>query len=100
MMAGMGKGLSPLQRQALEVLLDFPTLKRSDYPPACEERSVSLSGWARPIDILNALDRPPTPANRVAMSKALSRLCERDEIVRLSGRLASVGKGYRYARWV
>jgi hypothetical protein len=51
------------------------------------------------VDILRALHRPLTPANRVSMSKALRRLCERDEIARLQSQLANVGNGYRYARW-
>jgi hypothetical protein len=92
MMAGMGKGLSPLQVQVLEVLSGFPTLKRT-------APHVVLTDYARPVDILRALHRPLTPASRVRMSKALRRLCERDEIVRMHGQLASVGKGYRYARW-
>jgi hypothetical protein len=95
MMAGMGKGLSPLQVQVLEVLSGFPTLKRT----AGSGSHVVRADYARPVDILRALHRPLTPASRVSMSKALSRLCERDEIVRLHGQLASVGKGYRYARW-
>jgi hypothetical protein len=95
MMAGMGKGLSPLQVQVLEVLSGFPTLKRTAGPGP----HVVLTDYARPVDILRALHRPLTPASRVSMSKALSRLCERDEIVRIHGQLASVGNGYRYARW-
>ena len=98
MMTGMGKGLSPLQRQVLEVLSGFPTLRRADYPTGSE--SVPRADHARPVDILRALHRPLTPANRVSMSKALRRLWERDEIARTYGRLADVGRGYRYARWV
>jgi hypothetical protein len=98
MVVGMGKGLSSLQRQVLEVLSGFPTLKRADYPTR-EERT-PRADYARPVDILRALHRPLTPANRVSMSKALRRLWERDEIARLHGQLCSVGKGYGYARWV
>jgi hypothetical protein len=92
MMAGMGKGLSPLQVQVLEVLSGFPTVKRT-------ASHVVLTNYARPVDILRALHRPLTPASRVSMSKALRRLCERDEIARLQSQLANVGNGYRYARW-
>jgi hypothetical protein len=97
-MAGMGKGLSPLQVQVLEVLSGFPTLSRSAYPPGSGP-SVPRANYARPVDILRALHRPLTPANRVSMSKALSRLWKRDLIAGVQGGLADVGNGYRYARW-
>jgi predicted transcriptional regulator len=75
----MGKGQSPLQRDILAALEAHP-------------------GWRRPRDILNALGREPTPSNRVGMTKALARLCERGLIQRERGEAMNVGKSYLY-RW-
>jgi hypothetical protein len=59
----MGKGLSPLQKDILAVLEEFPALE--DFPVNGE---IDLSAWARPSQILQQLSRPATAANRAALS--------------------------------
>jgi hypothetical protein len=87
----MGSGLSSLQRQILDVLASFPSYEEV-------ARSHTVSGWARPGDILAALRGPPTPSNRSSLSKALKRLYERGLIARASGELAMRGKAFCYVR--
>jgi len=86
----MGKGLSQLQRDILQVLEGFPSLEAS--PPGY------FGGWARPADIFSALDMERTASNRAAVSRALDRLNQRGLIAKCSGDVASVGKARRYAR--
>lgn len=82
----MGKGLSSLQRDILVALALFPAFE--------DGRCV----WAMPGEILDTLDRRATPANQVALSKALKRLHERGLVARASGEFADVGKAFRYSR--
>jgi hypothetical protein len=86
----MGKGLSPLQKDILALLEEIPAFE--------EQPNGIISGWATPRQMLAALDRPPTPSNRAALSKALLRLYERGLVARASSELASVGKSFRYVR--
>ena len=86
----MGKGLSPLQRDILAVLHEWPSW--------AEARPHYIGDWARPVQIISRLGLPVTMATRVAVSRALLRLCQRELVVRASGEILSVGKGYRYAR--
>jgi len=75
----MGKGLSPLQHEILTAIKAQP-------------------GWLRPKVILDAIGREPTASNRVALSKALSRLCERGLVEWIQSELANPGRSYLY-RW-
>jgi hypothetical protein len=77
----VGKGTSPLQEAILDIL---------------DERT----GWSRPKDILEALGREPTPTNRTAISKALTRLWVRKLVEQSTGEVVQVGKSrlYRKAR--
>lgn len=85
----MGKGLSDLQREILKVLEQFP---------AAGETGTYIGSWAFPKDIMAALGREPTDANRAAISKALGRLCERGLVAKAYGQILSPGKAARYAR--
>jgi hypothetical protein len=73
----MGKGLSGLQKDILAVLEEFPALEQT-----CGNYN---GNWVKPTQILKRLCREPTPANRVALSKALARLCERGLVAELEG---------------
>ena len=53
-------------------------------------------GWSRPKDILAALNREPTASNRVAISKTLKRLWQRELIDLASPEVCNVGKSYLY----
>jgi hypothetical protein len=64
----MGKGLSPLQKNILAVLEQFPAA-----PPPDAEGNVSLKTWARPQQILQQLNLPSTPSNRASNSHRLLR---------------------------
>jgi hypothetical protein len=89
----MGRGLSPLQKDILAVLEEFPA--REDFP---EEGTLSLSSWAHPQQILQRLKRPPTASNRTAVSKALARLVERGMVAAARGELYAAGKSFFYVR--
>jgi hypothetical protein len=89
----MGRGLSPLQKDILAVLEEFPA--REDFP---EEGTISLSSWAHPRQILQRLKRPPTASNRTAVSKALARLVERGMVAAARSDLYSAGKSFFYVR--
>lgn len=89
----MGKGLSQLQRAILEILDRYPSLESS-----MDGGRVDMKGWCRPSDLLDALGRTRRSGERAAISKALSRLCERGLVYKGFGEVASVGKGGRYAR--
>jgi hypothetical protein len=90
----MGRGLSPLQKDILAVLEEFPA--REDFP---EEGTINLSSWAHPQQILQRLKRPPTASNRTAVSKALARLVERGMVAAARGDLYSAGKSFFYVRY-
>ena len=53
-------------------------------------------GWSRPKDILAALNREPTATNRVAISKALKRLWQRELIDLATPEVCNVGKSNLY----
>ena len=89
----MGRGLSPLQKDILAVLEEFPALE--DFPA---EGTISLSSWAHPQQILQRLKRPPTASNRTAVSKALARLMERGMVAAARGELYAAGKSFFYVR--
>jgi hypothetical protein len=84
------KRLSPFQRDALAVLEEYAPLERQPHG--------NLSGWALPKAVLEALGRPPTPSNRVVLSKALLGLWKRGLVARASGDRAMAGKAFRYVR--
>jgi hypothetical protein len=54
--------------------------------------------WARTKQILDALEREPTPSNYAAVSKALERLRKRGLIVAARAEIGLPGKGYLYAK--
>lgn len=91
----MAKGLSPLQKNILAVLEEFP---------AYEEAKVRINShnwieeWARPRDIMKRLCLPPTASNRAAVSKSLARLWDRGRIVGVSTCCCMQGHGWRYLR--
>jgi len=87
----MGKGLSPLQKNILEVLAHWPS-----YEQATAARPGQLGGWARPGDIIARLNLPKTNVTRASLSRALARLHERGLVARASAELASIGKSFRY----
>jgi hypothetical protein len=89
----MGKGLSPLQRGILAVLEEFEALE--DAQPDARGY-VSMRAWARPYQVMERLGRPPTPANRAAISTALLRLCKRGLVHAGQGEIVGQGKGYHY----
>lgn len=88
----MGKGLSRLQIQILEVLGRFP------LAPAETGDLVNISRFARPRDIVRDLGLAPDAATRVAVSKALARLHQRGLVVAYYSSVATQGRGRRYAR--
>ena len=85
----MGKGLSSLQKDILQVLGHAPRAARA--PELCRHGE-----WI-PRDIIEALGRENTASNRVAVSKALSRLIERGLVDARRGQLCTQGSGYRYS---
>jgi len=87
----MGKGLSPLQKEILAVLENWPSLEQQ--PPGD-----SLKGWARPHAIIRGLGRPNTPATRAAVSKALKRLCQRGLVASEYAQMYNPGKSRFYVR--
>jgi hypothetical protein len=96
--AEVGKGLSSLQRDILEIL------ERFKLPRKCRQPSTwmvivwvfSIAKLARPKDIIEAFGRKNTASDRVAVSKALARLIARGLVDGYSGLLAQ-GRGYRYS---
>jgi hypothetical protein len=89
----MGKGLSPLQKDILAVLDEWPSLEM-----AIVQNPDRVNGWALPRDIIRRLDLPSNGAVRASMSRALLRLYERGLVARASGEAAIVGKSFRYLR--
>lgn len=83
----MAKGLSALQKGILEVL--------RNQSPQCESQWWRET-W-RPVDIIAALGRENTASNRVAVSKALSRLIDRGLVDYGRYARATQGMGYRYS---
>jgi hypothetical protein len=87
---GMGKGLSPLQKEILRALEDFET---DD-----ERRGNYIGNFALPRDILAALGRDRSRvSNRSAVSKALLRHVRRGHVVAYHGGICLQGKARRYA---
>ena len=89
----MGKGLSPQQKNILEVLSQWPS-----YEQATATTPGQVGEWARPGDIIAGLNLPKTSVTRASLSRALARLHERGLVARASGKLASVGKSFRYLK--
>jgi hypothetical protein len=87
----MGKGLSELQTDLLTVLEKWPSFE--------ETNPGSVDAWAKPRDIIVALHRPLTPANRHAINKALARLHARGAVARtLDGWAIGGHKSFRYVK--
>ena len=82
----MGRGLGKLQLDILRALEDYPRVRREGAVPSA----------ARPRDLLTDLGREPTPANRVAMSRALGRLVERGLVEAWRAACHMPGKGSKY----
>jgi hypothetical protein len=87
----MGRGLSQLQRDILDVLGGFPSYEQALARPGTRR----MASTGRVID---ALGRDRTNANYAAISKALHRLVERDLVVPFVAQCALPGKGRRYAK--
>jgi hypothetical protein len=89
----MNKSLSPLQRDILAVLEQWPTFEVADsVAPG------SVKDWALPRDIIRGLGRPKTRATQATISRALLRLHEKGLVARASDELADVGKAFHYLR--
>lgn len=86
----MGKGLSPLQKDILAVL--------AEWPAAVEGAVGDMRTWAEPKDIMTRLGRSPTPSNRVIISKALNRLLDRELIAIAYAQRCRQGNGGAYRR--
>jgi hypothetical protein len=101
----MGKGLSPLQKNILAVLEEFPALEdilagnywqaNEDHPADYEH---SIDAWARPRQILKRLGLEPTASNRAAISKSLLRLYRRGKIAAVSLIFPEQGQSRFYLR--
>jgi hypothetical protein len=87
----MGKGLSPLQKDILAVLDEWPSLE--SY---LESDSKQLG--ALPRDIIRRLGRLNNGTTRASMSRALLRLHERGLVSRASGIGAMAGKAFQYLK--
>lgn len=68
----MGRGLSTLQKSILDVLPDY----RDDLP--CTEAPTR-------VELVRQLGLPFTPSNRVAVTRAVSRLYDRELILHVWG---------------
>lgn len=90
----MSPGLSDLQRQILDALKGFPSLEDC---PKTARGDLIIASLPALGQVLSALGREATPANRATVSKALDRLAVRGEIAKARGMVAAVGGGYRYA---
>ena len=84
----MAQSLSPLQKDILAALEEFPALEEVMH-------TGDLLQWARPSQIMQRLALQPTPSNRVALSKALHRLYVRGRVAKMNGRFGSRGKCFR-----
>jgi hypothetical protein len=84
----MGKGLSPLQRDVLAVLENYPAFEQLN----------DFRAWARPQDILARLEREPTKSNRAALSRTLRRLYVRRLVAKSLGGSCNAGNSFRYVR--
>ena len=89
----MGESLSPLQRDILAVLEEWPTFEMAEAAAPA-----SVKDWALPRDIIRSLGMPKTGATRATISRALLRLHEKGLVARASGELADVGKSFHYLR--
>ena len=89
----MGKGLSPLQKDILAALDRWPL-----YEQAMTATPGQLDDWAFPRDIIEHLGLPKSGVTSASVSRALSRLCDRGLVARASGKVASVGRSFRYLK--
>jgi hypothetical protein len=92
-LVGMGKSQSPLQRDILAVLEEWPTFELAEAAAPG-----SVRDWALPRDIIGRLGLPKTGSTRSTVSRALLRLHQKGLVARASGELADVGKSYHYLR--
>jgi hypothetical protein len=92
-MKNMGKSLSPLQRDILAVLEEWPTFELAESAAAG-----SVKDWALPRDIIRRLGRPKTRSTQATISRALLQLHKKGLVARASGELADVGKAFHYLR--
>jgi len=92
-MKNMGKSLSPLQRDILAVLEEWPTFELAESAAAG-----SVKDWALPRDIIRRLGRPKTRSTQATISRALLQLHKKGLVARASGELADVGKSFHYLR--
>ena len=90
-MKNMGKSLSPLQRDILAVLEEWPTFELAESAAAG-----SVKDWALPRDIIRRLGRPRS--TQATISRALLQLHKKGLVARASGELADVGKAFHYLR--
>ena len=89
----MSKSQSPLQRDILAVLEEWPTFELAEAAAPG-----SVKDWALPRDIIGRLGLPKTGSTRATVSRALLRLHQKGLVARASGELADVGKSYHYLR--
>ena len=89
----MGESLSPLQRDILAVLGEWPTFEMAEAAAPA-----NVKDWALPRDIIRCLGRPKTRATQAKVSRAFLRLHEKGLVARASGELADVGKAFHYLR--
>ena len=89
----MGESLSPLQRDILAVLEEWPTFEMAEAAAPG-----NVKDWALPRDIIRSLGMPKTGATRATISRALLQLHKKGLVARASGELADVGKAFHYLR--
>ena len=89
----MGESLSPLQRDILAVLGEWPTFEMAEAAAPA-----NVKDWALPRDIIRSLGRPKTRSTQATISRALLRLHEKGLLARAFGELADVGKAFHYLR--
>ena len=83
----MAHGLSPLQRSILSALEAYPR-EQGD--------SVGISRLAASTELILTVGREPTPNNRTAMSRALTRLAKRGLVEAWTAEVKLSGDGRRY----
>ena len=83
----MARGLSPLQRSILSTLEAYPR-EQGD--------GGGILRLAASTELIRALGREPTPNNRTAMSRALTRLVKRGLVEAWIAEVKLSGDGRRY----
>ena len=83
----MVRGLSPLQRSILSALEAYPREQG-------DEGGILL--FAASTELIRAAGREPTPNNRTAMSRALTRLVKRGLVKAWYAKVKLSGDGRRY----